>query len=475
MKQFSAQLKKKSESLRLTTAEREALRERVTAYMAYHPLPKELAAAKRAPALEVEPFIVVPFRSWYIRGALTFGALLFVVSVPLAAERAVPGDVLYPVKVQFNEELRGSFAGSGYETIEWETERLSRRIAEARVLAAEGRLTNEVEAEVAAAVKTHSDAAREAIDTLRETDAEEAAIAEITLASALDVQTAVLAATPASTTLFAIAASDPIALAVADAKSAVSEQPGTPSFARLSARVELETTRAAEYFASIEDRAAELEIKEIGRRLEDIARKFTKAREALVDDEVAAVDLLRDTLSNTQKLIAFMTDIDVRTSVAIEDLVPTELTDDERLALVASSTDRLAEVSERLAAVDVALLVPDVAEKFIAGLAQLETLTDQLATVESGADLVATETATANALMLALDLEQMLLWAGGVTDNGTGTSTDALPDAGVGSSTATSSATTTDDVIDPAAPTDVATGTDTTATDDSGTSTEPEV
>ncbi|MEZ4200705.1 MAG: hypothetical protein R3B69_03975 [Candidatus Paceibacterota bacterium] len=94
----------------------------------------------------------------------------------------------YPVKVGFNEEVRSTLALSPYQKVEWETTRLERRIAEARLLASEGKLTPEVEAEMAEAVKAHNDAAQKEIASIRATDSEEAALASIALSSALTVQ-----------------------------------------------------------------------------------------------------------------------------------------------------------------------------------------------------------------------------------------------------------------------------------------------
>ena len=59
---------------------------------------------------------------------------------------------------------------SPYEKVEWETKRLERRIAEARMLAEEGKLTDEVQEAVAEAVKGHSDAAQQGIAELHQTD-----------------------------------------------------------------------------------------------------------------------------------------------------------------------------------------------------------------------------------------------------------------------------------------------------------------
>ncbi|MDB5259091.1 MAG: hypothetical protein JWO73_299 [Candidatus Taylorbacteria bacterium] len=85
-----------------------------------------------------------PFLTFFPRRmAYAMVALLFVagsVGTSYAAERAVPGDALYPVKIHVNESLRGVLSIKKEAKIEWEAEKAERRLAEARVLASQGRL-----------------------------------------------------------------------------------------------------------------------------------------------------------------------------------------------------------------------------------------------------------------------------------------------------------------------------------------------
>ena len=121
MKRFSEQLKKQAETVRMRASEKNSLRERVVSYMEYHPLPKEMSAPKKTsrvsdPVLVSEPFRVIRFNSLYARSFAGMFAVLFIVGVPFVAERSLPGDILYPVKVQFNEEVRSSLALSPHAT-----------------------------------------------------------------------------------------------------------------------------------------------------------------------------------------------------------------------------------------------------------------------------------------------------------------------------------------------------------------------
>lgn len=459
MKRFSEQLKKQSESIRLSAFERRDLRERVKSYMEYHPLPAEMRQAEPTR----ERFWWVPARATTIhinmfQAGKFFGAIatIVLVAVPLMAEKAVPGDVLYPVKVQFNEEIRGSLSLSPYAKVEWETKRLERRIAEARLLASEGKLTPEVEAEVAEAVKEHSDAAQKEIAALRENDTDEAAIAEIAFTSALDVQSEVLETDIVKSNTASTTGGGNSVLAIAGAVDAVlktTAQPNeTVSYDKLMARIELETTRAYEYFNTVETVASAEEQANIERRLQDIERKVDEAKK-LHQAGDTNTSLLATALADTRKLISFMTNIDVRENVAIDDLVPVTLTLEERTDAV---NEQLAETARLQGLVEDILpeLRVDVAEKTSAGLEELAGhVAIATSSLEQG-DIDTAETASAAALGTAHGLAILTKIEINIAENdetatSTATSTDPVEgETDTDIDTASTTATTTEESTD---------------------------
>ena len=58
MKRFSEQLKKKSQTIRLSAAEKRDVRERLIAYMEYHPLPATTVSIKKQ-ATDTTPYRII--------------------------------------------------------------------------------------------------------------------------------------------------------------------------------------------------------------------------------------------------------------------------------------------------------------------------------------------------------------------------------------------------------------------------------
>ncbi len=497
MKRFSEQFKKKSDSIRLRATERADLRDRLMSYMEYHPLPAEMRTTKVSSKKKLvegipsEAFRAIHINMHYLQGFVGVFAVFLVVGVPLIAEKSVPGDMLYPVKTNITEEVRASLTLSPYAKVEWETQRLERRVAEARLLAKEGKLTAETEAQVAQAVRVHTDAAQQEIATMRESDADEAAIAGIAFASALEVQSEVLEGYIAQTDEVSAgeegSSVDVLASVVSEAAgvAGVAQGQNTPSYEKLLGRVEVESTYAYELFESVNENASEAEILDIERRLADIERKITRATEAysadialstemteevpvvdtpevvveteeldepstetgtttpviseapvtdtpivteveeimieegvtenveLVPTEVAtpkpvavdSVTLLREALKDLQKLVAFMTDIDVRETVTIEKLVPVVLTNQERLAIAQNQYDEARGLSGEIAQ---RVVTEEYTEKVEAGMAQLMGHMEAAAAALAEQEVVAAETASAEAVAIAQDIYAMV-------------------------------------------------------------------
>ena len=110
----------------LLSEKRAALRERLSLYADFNPVMSPWYMQLRRPALYALATLLV--------------VSLIGSGVVYAAEGALPGDVLYPVKVSVVEPIKGAFAVSPAAKAKWNTELAARRLDEASALAARGEL-----------------------------------------------------------------------------------------------------------------------------------------------------------------------------------------------------------------------------------------------------------------------------------------------------------------------------------------------
>jgi hypothetical protein len=82
------------------------------------------------------------------------------------AENALPGDLLYPVKVEVNENIQSALAVGAENEGEWNIRQAERRVHEALRLSSRGALTSDVEVRINADLSKHIEEARKEINDL---------------------------------------------------------------------------------------------------------------------------------------------------------------------------------------------------------------------------------------------------------------------------------------------------------------------
>jgi len=85
-------------------------------------------------------------------------------SASVAAQQALPQDILYPIKININEKVRSALAFSPEAKAEIEVELAEKRVEEAEQLAAEGRLTKAAQAQVEQNFDRHAAKIKEKIE-----------------------------------------------------------------------------------------------------------------------------------------------------------------------------------------------------------------------------------------------------------------------------------------------------------------------
>ena len=326
MKKFREQFKKEAEKISLDKKEQAILRERVLSFMEYHPLSSEKT-------LEKEEWSTVNFKSWRVFQWSSLALLISLTTIPYLAEKSIPGDALYAVKVNFNEEVRSSLSFNSYDKIVWETERLNRRISEINLLTIEGKMTDKIEDGAVEAVKNHSDRAKREIESLKKSDQDGATMAAVQLDAVIDMQSVNLrqvsdqksGSSSVSAKIIKILDEESLNNKAFLGNTAI-------SWNRLTAHVEKETTRAYELLKNVEKSANKKEQANIKRRLDDIGRKIEVAAGKRESSEEESIKLMFDVLGDTQKLITYIVNIDIDANFDIEKVVPITLTKEEKVS-----------------------------------------------------------------------------------------------------------------------------------------------
>lgn len=128
-------LKKEAEHIRLTSAEKSAMRTNIFK-----------GANAGAFSAHKSPYMFYSFFAHHMRVAVA-GVLVFMLagagSVSAAAQGALPGDILYPIKVSVNERVEVALASDADAKSLVEVKLADRRVGEAQALLEQGRLDEE--------------------------------------------------------------------------------------------------------------------------------------------------------------------------------------------------------------------------------------------------------------------------------------------------------------------------------------------
>ena len=143
---FETHVHKAGDGIVMTSAERARMRARIAEYAAY--MPVRVARARSWPLRR--PALVV--------GSAATALLTATGGIALAAEGTLPGDTLYPVKIEVTEPLRVALAPTRQARVAVQTALAERRLDEATKLAEENRLSRAIEAALAANFAEHAQA-----------------------------------------------------------------------------------------------------------------------------------------------------------------------------------------------------------------------------------------------------------------------------------------------------------------------------
>ncbi|HEY4525851.1 MAG TPA: hypothetical protein VJL32_01995 [Candidatus Paceibacterota bacterium] len=134
-------IQKLKKEVRLTESSRDAGRHHLSVLMSQNPLPET------PQGINVRHIILMRNLRFYLAA---FGMIFILAgtATTLAAERSLPGDALYALKLGLTEPLRDALSVSNSAKSDWQVQKINRRLEEAEKLAVLGRLDESARKEV---------------------------------------------------------------------------------------------------------------------------------------------------------------------------------------------------------------------------------------------------------------------------------------------------------------------------------------
>lgn len=150
----------------LSDSARRRIHENLLEYARFHGVEKGVRENEEGRSIKRVPQRAQIFNNFFKFNTRSMTALIVTLALVIgggtsyAAERAVPGDLLYPVKVEINEEFKSALAFSNEAEAELHTQLMKERLEEAETLAARGELNAETSSELSARLKNHYEEAK---------------------------------------------------------------------------------------------------------------------------------------------------------------------------------------------------------------------------------------------------------------------------------------------------------------------------
>ncbi len=280
MNEFKKQFYKRSQVVKLSNKQRERLRQRLLNHMETH---RSIDSGVFSSYQDIlykfkKVKTIFNFHSNVFKLAPVAIVLLFV-GLSITAERSVPGDTLYALKIGLNENLISQITTDPYKQVKWETLRLNRRLNEVRLLAEKGELTKDIETKVAQKVKDQADVVDKKIYELKNSDIDRAAIAAVELETVLSMQANALRFNSVQDENSDDPGVENLSKVLSEYidRTKVNDDFVTQlDFEKLMAAVEKNTTRIYELVASHENTLSAENLKNIKSRLSDLEEKIKK-------------------------------------------------------------------------------------------------------------------------------------------------------------------------------------------------------
>lgn len=156
---------KRARANKLSENEKDVLRSKILEFISFNPI------RGKAPILRDRNYISIFEVRYFMKAASLALICVLVVAgsgVSYAAAKALPGEALYSVKININENIEETFATTPKAKLAIQSEHIQRRLDEAQKLRKEQKLSPETQKIVVAKIGEHTALAVESMDALKE-------------------------------------------------------------------------------------------------------------------------------------------------------------------------------------------------------------------------------------------------------------------------------------------------------------------
>lgn len=184
MEHFEKQLKR-GQKVHMSPDEKSVIRYSISKFIEAHPMPGTILENPilESKILRFSPFVYhSPFTYMRLLKGVTIVLIALLVggsTLTYASENALPGDALYPIKVNVKEAIEEKLATTTEAKAQYQVKRIQKRFEEIKTLENKGDLTPEKEAIVEKVFDSHTEALNQTLTTL-ESEGNQDAILETT-------------------------------------------------------------------------------------------------------------------------------------------------------------------------------------------------------------------------------------------------------------------------------------------------------
>lgn len=153
----------------MSAVEKTEMRDSLMHFMAAHPLPRKITHNIFSKAtLVVSPYSGISMRMTKVLVFSFIGMIFAGGGLTIASANSIPGELLYPIKINIKETIEGSLKTAPAEKLAWKEQKVTRRIEEIKTLQSKKQVTKREAVIAQAVLKKHVEELNQTVSELKD-------------------------------------------------------------------------------------------------------------------------------------------------------------------------------------------------------------------------------------------------------------------------------------------------------------------